>query len=112
MKSTSVRVYSGAPYERTVGYCRAIKNGSHIFVSGTTSLTDVGDVYAPLQAYLQAQRCFVIMERALKDLGGSLASVVRTRMFVTDIAQWQEFGRAHGEAFAQHPPATTMVQVQ
>ncbi len=75
-------------------------------------MADGGGVHAPGDAYAQARRCFEIIERALGDLGADLSHVVRTRMFVTDISRWAEFGRAHGEFFAEHPPATTMVEVK
>ncbi len=106
------RTFTGAPWESKVGYCRALRAGDHIYVTGTVSVAEGGGVHAPGDAYGQARRCFEIIERALGDLGADLASVVRTRMFVTDISRWAEFGRAHGEVFAQHPPATTMVEVK
>jgi isochorismate pyruvate lyase len=80
-------------------------------VTGTAAVADDGGIFALGDAYAQARRCFEIIERALVDLGADLTSVVRTRMFVTDISRWQEFGRAHGEFFSDHPPATTMVEV-
>jgi len=70
-----------------------------------------GGVHAPGDGYRQARRCFEIIEKALKELGASLDKVVRTRMFVTDIKRWEEYGRAHKEFFADHPPATTLVEV-
>ncbi len=106
------RTYSGAPWEKRVGYCRALRAGSHIYVTGTAPVGEAGRVLAPGDAYRQAQRCFEIIERALKDLGAGLPDVVRTRMFVTDISRWQEFARAHSESFREHPPATTMVEVK
>lgn len=105
------RVWSGAPWERTVGYCRAIRVGDTIAVTGTAPVAEDGGVHAPGMAYEQAQRCLVIARRALRDLDSDLCDVIRTRMFVTDITRWEEFGRAHAEAFGDHPPATTMVQV-
>jgi isochorismate pyruvate lyase len=105
------RAFSGAPWEVTVGYCRAVKAGNHIYVSGTAPAADGGGVVAPGDGYAQALRCFEIIRLALRDLGADLASVVRTRMFVTDISRWQEFGTAHAEVFGGHPPATTMVEV-
>lgn len=105
------RTFSGAPRESKVGYCRAIRAGDHIYVTGTAPVDDEGGVLAPGDAYAQARRCFEIIERALQDLGADLTSVVRTRMFVTDITRWAEFGRAHREFFAENPPATTMVEV-
>ncbi len=109
MKRT--RTFTGAPWEAEIGYCRALRAGDRIFVTGTVAMEPDGTVYAPGDPYRQALRCLEIIERALGDLGATLEDVTRTRMFVTDISQWQEYGRAHGERFRQHPPATTMVQV-
>lgn len=106
------RVFSGAPWEAQVGYCRAVKAGSHVYVTGTAPVAEGGGVHAPGDPYAQAKRCFEIIEAALRALGGDLSRVVRTRMFVTDISRWAEFGRAHREAFGDHPPATTMVEVK
>jgi isochorismate pyruvate lyase len=106
------RVFSGAPYEPIAGYCRAVRVGYTIAVAGTTSLGDDGKVFAPGDGYAQAKRCIAIIEKALAELGATLAHVVRTRMFVTDISRFAEFARAHGEAFAAAPPATTMVEVR
>lgn len=106
------RTFSGAFWESKVGYCRAIQAGNHIYVSGTAPVDEQGGVFAPGDAYAQAKRCFEIIQRALQDLGADLSCVVRTRMFVTDISRWAEFGQAHGEFFAQHPPVTTMVEVK
>lgn len=106
------RTFSGAPWESEVGYCRAIRAGRHIYVTGTAPVDDQGRTFAPGDAYAQARRCLELIERALHDLGADRSRVVRTRMLVTDITRWAEFGRAHREFFADHPPATTMVQVQ
>lgn len=106
------RVFSGAPWESKVGYCRAVKAGEHIYVSGTAPIDEEGQVFAPGDAYLQARRCLEIMERALQELGCGRESVVRTRMFVTDVSRWEEYGRAHREFFSEHPPATSMVEVR
>jgi isochorismate pyruvate lyase len=105
------RVFSGAPWESRVGYCRALRAGQHIYVTGTAPVAESGSVFAPGDAYRQAKRCFEIIEQALRELGADLDCVVRTRMFVTDITRWEEFGRAHHEAFAAHPPATSMIGV-
>jgi len=101
------RAFTGTPWEPKIGYCRAVRAGSHIFVSGCAPVGCEGK-----GPYDQARRCVEILEKALRELGADLSHVVRTRMFVTDIAKWPEFGRAHGEAFAAHPPATTMVEVR
>ena len=110
--SSRRRAFSGAPWEAEVGYCRAVRAGSTIFVTGTAPMGEDGSVVAPGDAYAQAKRCFELIERALVDLDAGLPDIVRTRMFVTDISRWREYGRAHREVFADHPPATTMVQVQ
>lgn len=106
------RTYSGAPWEAQVGYCRALRAGQLIFVTGTAPIDESGRVYAPGDAYRQAQRCFEIIGRHLEELGSGLSDVTRTRMFVTDIERWKEFGRAHAEAFGDAPPTTTMVEVR
>ena len=105
------RVFSGAPWEERVGYCRAVRAGDHIYVTGTASVGADGGVHAPDDGYEQARRCFEIIAEALAALGASVSDVVRTRMYVTDIEQWEAFGRAHAEVFEGHPPATTMVEV-
>ena len=107
------RVFSKARWEPIVGYCRALRAGQHIYVTGTTSVDESGErVHAPGDAYAQARRCLELIERALGKLGADRTGIVRTRMFVTDISRWQEYGRAHGEFFAACPPATTMVEVK
>ena len=107
-----VTVSTGAPWEETVGYCRAVRVGNHIAVSGTAPVGDDGEVVGVGDAYAQARRCIEIIERALAEAGASLEDVVRTRMFVTDISQWEAIGKAHGEAFAAIRPATSMVEVR
>lgn len=106
------RAFSGAPWEARVGYCRALRAGDRIFVTGTAPVADDGSVFAPGDGEAQARRCFDIIREALGELGADLAHVTRTRMFVTDISRWEEYGRAHREYFHDHPPATTMVEVK
>jgi len=106
------RVFSGSPWEPKVGYCRALRAGDLVFVTGTAPVAAGGGVHAPGDAYAQTVRCFEIIEAALHGLGAEFSQVVRTRMFVTDIARWQDYGRAHAERFADHPPCTTMVEVK
>jgi enamine deaminase RidA (YjgF/YER057c/UK114 family) len=105
------RVYSGAPWEKQVGDCRALKAGDRIFVTGTAPVAEGGGVHSPGDAYAQTRRCFEIMRAALAELGAGMERVTRTRMFVTDITRWEEYGRAHREVFGAHPPTTTMVEV-
>ncbi len=106
------RTFSGAPWESQVGYCRAIRVANQIFVTGTAPVAPDGSIFAPGDAYAQAKRCFEIIQQALQQLEADLNCVVRTRMFVTDISSWAEYGQAHHECFANFPPATTMVEVQ
>ena len=106
------RVYSGAKWEAQVGYCRALRAGDRIFVTGTAPVAEGGGVHAPGDAYEQTRRCLEIIRRALAELGVGMDKVVRTRMFVTDIERWQDIGRAHGEVFGDYPPTTTMVEVR
>jgi enamine deaminase RidA (YjgF/YER057c/UK114 family) len=106
------RVFSGARWEKEVGYCRALRAHDRIFVTGTAPVNPDGTVHAPGDAYAQAVRCFEIMREALAGLDAGFEHVTRTRMFVTDIERWEEYGRAHGEVFGEHPCTTTMVEVR
>ncbi|MBN2445615.1 MAG: RidA family protein [Phycisphaerae bacterium] len=106
------RVFSNAPWWRRIGYCRAIRAGEHIHVTGTAPVGPRGEVVTPGDAYGQARRFLEIIHDALEKPGARPADVVRARMFVTDISRWEEYGRAHAEIFAENPPATTMVQVE
>ena len=104
-------VSSGGPWEEVVGYSRAVRVGNHVMVSGTTAAEPDGTVFGGDDGYLQARRCFEIIEKALEDAGAKMGDVVRTRMFVTDISKWEDFSRAHGEWFRDSRPAATMVEV-
>lgn len=106
------RTFTNTPWEKQVGYCRAVRAGDHVYVSGTAPMDPDGGVFAPGDAYAQAKRCFEIIEEALTELGARLSHVVRTRMLVTDITRWEEFGQAHRECFDANPPATSMVEVK
>jgi isochorismate pyruvate lyase len=106
------RVFSGAPWESIVGYCRAIRAGDHIYVTGTAPVDEAGGVFAPGDGYQQTRRCLEIISAALRDLGAGVHHIVRTRLFVTDIKRWEEYARAHCEVFADHKPATSMVEVR
>lgn len=106
------RVQSGAPWEERVGYCRALRAGNQIFVTGTAPVAEGGGVHAPGDAEAQAARCLELIEAALRQLGASRENIVRTRIFVTDISRWEEYGRAHAAFFGAHRPCTTMVEVR
>jgi enamine deaminase RidA (YjgF/YER057c/UK114 family) len=104
------KVSSGTAWEPIVGYSRAVAAGDYVFVSGCTSVAGAEFVH-PGDPYKQTVQAIANVRTALEALGAGLADVVRTRLFVTDISRWQEYGRAHGEAFATVVPATSMVQV-
>jgi len=106
------RVFSGAPWEARVGYCRALRAGDRIFVTGTAPVAEGGGVHGVGDAYAQAKRCLEIIAQALAGVDATLSDVVRTRMFTTDIERWEEYGRAHAEAFGDHPPTTSLVEVR
>ena len=103
-------VSSGGPWEATVGYSRAVRVGQHVFVAGTTAIVD-GELVGRGDAYAQSVQALKTIEIALAKAGARMQDVVRTRMFVTDISRWEEYGRAHGEFFANVRPVATMVQV-
>lgn len=105
------RVYSGTPWEPRVAYCRATRAGNHVFVSGTVAVDEHGSVVGPGSVYEQSRFALRRIERALEDLGASIADVVRTRTFLVDLASFDDFARAHHEVFAGIDPAATCVGV-
>jgi enamine deaminase RidA (YjgF/YER057c/UK114 family) len=106
------RHFTCSPWEPKVGYCRAVRAGNLVFVSGTAPVAKGGGIEAPGNPYRQARRCFEIALEAMQALGAGPEHVVRTRMYVADASRWEEFGRAHAEAFGAHPPASTMIEVK
>ncbi len=105
------RVPTAAPWAATVGYSRAVRAGDTIYVSGTVAVGPDGRVGPPDDAYAQARRCLAIIVDAIERAGGTAADVVRTRMYVTRIEDWEAVGRAHGEVLGVARPATSLVRV-
>lgn len=107
-----VNIASGGPWEAIVGYSRAVRAGNVVAVAGTTAALPDGTVAGGDDGYAQAHQAFATALAALREAGGTAADVIRTRMFVTDIGRWKEFGRAHAECFGDVRPAATMVEVR
>jgi enamine deaminase RidA (YjgF/YER057c/UK114 family) len=105
-------ISSGVKWEDIVGYSRAVRVGNRIYVTGTTATDSSGNIVGEGDAYAQTVQVIGNIESALRKAGAGLEHVVRTRMFVTDIKRWQEYGRAHGEFFGTIKPCATMVEVR
>ena len=103
---------SGAKWEDIIGYSRAVKTGNVIEVGGTVAVNDEGKTVGINDAYLQAKFIIQKIEKVLQQAGATLNNVVRTRMFVTDISRWEEYGKAHGEFFKDIKPCASMIEVK
>lgn len=103
---------SGTKWEATVGYSRAVRIGNHVYVAGTTAVDESGTLVGPNDAYAQTAFILKKIERALMQAGATMKDVVRTRMYVTNIDQFDDIGRAHGEVFSDVRPASTLVEVK
>jgi enamine deaminase RidA (YjgF/YER057c/UK114 family) len=109
--SSRRHVSSGSPYEPKIGFSRAVRVGNVVAVSGTAPIAANGSAAAPGDPAAQTRRCLEIVRAAVAELGGSLADVVRTRIFLVRVEDWPEIGRVHGEFFGDVRPAATMVRV-
>ncbi|MBD3381190.1 MAG: RidA family protein [candidate division Zixibacteria bacterium] len=106
-----INVSSTSPYEKMVGFSRAVRIGNLICVAGTGPVGDDGETVGKTDAYAQAKRCLEIIRRSIEEAGGKIEDVFRTRIYVTDMERWEDISRAHGEMFADIRPACTLVEV-
>jgi enamine deaminase RidA (YjgF/YER057c/UK114 family) len=109
--SSRINYGSGSKWEDIIGYSRVVKMGNIIEVTGTVAANENGEIVGPGDPFEQTKYIIQKIETHLARAGASLKDVIRTRMFVTDITRWEEYGRAHGEAFAQIKPCTSMIGV-
>lgn len=107
-----INISSGSPYEKPIGFSRAVRIGNFISVAGTAPLAYDGTTAYPNDLYNQTGRCLEIMKKAIIDAGGQMENVIRTRIFLKNISDWQKAAKAHGEYFSEIRPATTFVQIK
>ena len=111
MSDKHSRIKSGAPWEPVMGYCRAVRAGQTVAVSGSAAIDADGQLVGEGDMYEQSRQCIRVISKALEAAGCTLEDVVRTRTYVTDIEQWEAVAKAHSDAFGAAPPATTLVEV-
>ena len=104
-------ISSGSKFEPVIGFSRAVRAGPHIVVSGTAPIAEGGGVACPGDLYGQTKRCLEIIEKAVNDAGGKREHIVRTRIYLKEMKNWEDAGRAHGEYFKDIRPASTMIQI-
>jgi enamine deaminase RidA (YjgF/YER057c/UK114 family) len=104
-------ISSGSEFEPKIGFSRAVRVGAHIAVSGTAPIAPGGGVACPGDLYGQTLRCLEIIEKAINDAGGKREHIIRTRIYLKEMTNWQDAGRAHGEFFKDIRPASTMIQI-
>ena len=107
-----LNISSGSAYEKPIGFSRAVRIGNIISVAGTAPIADDGSTYHPDDLYNQTKRCLEIMKKAITDAGGQLENVIRTRIFLKDISDWEKAAKAHGEYFSEIRPASTFIEVK
>ena len=111
MSASHTRIGSGARWEPLYGYCRAVRAGNSVAVSGSAAVGADGELVGEGDMYAQTRRCLEVVEEALREAGAQISDIVRTRVFVTDISQWEAVARAHVAVFGESPPASSLVQV-
>jgi enamine deaminase RidA (YjgF/YER057c/UK114 family) len=107
-----LNVSSGSAYEKPIGFSRAVRIGNFISVSGTAPIGPDGNTSSPGDLYRQTIRCIEIIKKAIMDAGGQLDNVIRTRVFLKDISEWEKAAKAHGEYFTDIRPACTFVEIK
>jgi enamine deaminase RidA (YjgF/YER057c/UK114 family) len=107
-----LNISSGSAYEKPIGFSRAVRIGNIISVAGTAPIAADGTTYHPGDLYNQTKRCLDIMKQAIIDAGGQLENVIRTRIFLKDISDWENAARAHGEYFSEIRPACSFIEVK